>query len=527
MSNGNNNQQEVIERPFPAYAGDKPYVFISYAHKDAKLVFEEIKKFHGEGYPVWYDQGLTPGQEWDDEIAIALMNASMLIVFISANSMASRNVQDEIKMALNRDIDIVPIYLEQTQLPPALELRLSNKHAIFKYAMTDKEYLSECLKAFRNSDIGIAEDLLSDSSPAAVEESHKTEDRSKLSTPYLEEFESLNTTTRSIFDLEDYNVLIILKDGTNLTGWNKVKDINDVLYVSENLSRFRNLSAKFKDFQSLKAVVASEISINTTDLSEMFSGCISLVDLTGISEWNTGNVKDMSRMFYDCDGLSDLSPLSGWDTGSVNDMSGMFKSCGSITDVSALSGWNTANVRNMNYMFDFTRNLIDISGLAGWNTSNVRNMTGMFGYCHGLRDLSGLGEWSTYNLTDTSEMFTHCDALVDVSGLAKWNMGKTSKMSSMFLNCESLVDLSALDGWNTGNVRDMNEMFKGCGSLVNVSGLSGWDTSKVINMARMFQGCASLEDVSFLDEWNVGNVDDMDLMFYLCSIDAYPPWYER
>ena len=138
----------TIKRPFPAYDGDGPYIFVSYAHKDANLVFPEIKKFYDEGYPIWYDQGLTPGQEWDDEIAEALMACSLLVVFISENSMASTNVQDEIKLALNERIDIVPIYFEETNLPAGLKLRLSNKHAIMEYLSTEKDYLTECFKAF-------------------------------------------------------------------------------------------------------------------------------------------------------------------------------------------------------------------------------------------------------------------------------------------------------------------------------------------------------------------------------------------
>ena len=36
---------------------------------------------------------------------------------------------------------------------------------------------------------------------------------------YLYDFEHLNTTTESIYELRDFNVLIILTDGTNLTNW--------------------------------------------------------------------------------------------------------------------------------------------------------------------------------------------------------------------------------------------------------------------------------------------------------------------
>ncbi len=143
----------TLKRPFDAYSGDEPYIFVSYAHKDSDLVFREIEKFHDAGYHVWYDQGLTAGQEWDEEIEDALMDSSLLVVFISENSMASNNVVDEIKLALEEKIDIVPIYLEEAKLAKGLKLRLSQKHEIFKYKSYEDDYLEQCFKAFDKAGI--------------------------------------------------------------------------------------------------------------------------------------------------------------------------------------------------------------------------------------------------------------------------------------------------------------------------------------------------------------------------------------
>lgn len=161
--------EDYIERPFPAfeYGEDNRFIFVSYAHKDRKIVFPEIKRFHMEGYPIWYDDGLVAGQEWDDEIAEALLASSLMVVFISKNSMASTNVQDEIKLALEEKIDVTPIYLEDTKLPPGLRLRLSNKHAIFKHKLSDKDYVRDCFKAFGKAEIPkIIEDTEVDSKKA-------------------------------------------------------------------------------------------------------------------------------------------------------------------------------------------------------------------------------------------------------------------------------------------------------------------------------------------------------------------------
>lgn len=106
--------------------------------------------FQNEGYNIWYDDELTPGNNWDEGIALALINSSLVVVFISENSVASENVKDEINLALNKKINVIPIYLENTILPLDLKLRLGKKDAIFKYILSDEDYLKKCIKAFEN-----------------------------------------------------------------------------------------------------------------------------------------------------------------------------------------------------------------------------------------------------------------------------------------------------------------------------------------------------------------------------------------
>lgn len=50
-----------MERPFPAYKGNQPYVFVSYAHDDAELVYPEIHRLREAGFNIWYDEGISPG----------------------------------------------------------------------------------------------------------------------------------------------------------------------------------------------------------------------------------------------------------------------------------------------------------------------------------------------------------------------------------------------------------------------------------------------------------------------------------
>ena len=133
--------------PFESYAGDSPYIFASYAHKDGQLVFPQLSRLHEDGYRIWYDEGIDPGNEWPDDIAAALARASLFLVFVTKSSMESRNVRNEINFALNKNKAFLAIHLEVTTLPPGLELRMGDLQAILKWRMTEEHYRRKVLSS--------------------------------------------------------------------------------------------------------------------------------------------------------------------------------------------------------------------------------------------------------------------------------------------------------------------------------------------------------------------------------------------
>jgi len=62
-----------MEKPFSAYAGDSPSVFVCYAHDDAGFVYPEIKWLHEHGVNIWYDEGISPGAEFPEELGNAIL----------------------------------------------------------------------------------------------------------------------------------------------------------------------------------------------------------------------------------------------------------------------------------------------------------------------------------------------------------------------------------------------------------------------------------------------------------------------
>ena len=150
--------------PFEAYQGKEPYVFVSYAHKDKDVVYNEIKRLHEEGYRIWYDEGIQPATEWPEEIAIAINNCSTFLVFISPQSINSKNVRNEINFALNKEKKFIAVHIKKTTLPSGLELQMGSIQAIMKFQIPDDNYYRKLINTFHPSikrgSLSISEDVI-------------------------------------------------------------------------------------------------------------------------------------------------------------------------------------------------------------------------------------------------------------------------------------------------------------------------------------------------------------------------------
>jgi TolB-like protein len=130
----------MAERPFPAYQGGEPYIFVSYAHGDADVVYPELKWLNDQGINVWYDEGISPGSRWSDALAKALDDSAHFVYFVTPQSVASQNCLDEVGFALECEKPLLALHVEQTKLPAGLSLRLGSRQAIMKYELTEEAY---------------------------------------------------------------------------------------------------------------------------------------------------------------------------------------------------------------------------------------------------------------------------------------------------------------------------------------------------------------------------------------------------
>lgn len=119
----------MAQRP-PAYQGRDPYVFISYAHKDADIVYPLITQLQQGGLRIWYDEGIEVGSHWDRVIPQRILDSICMICFVSGNFLRSENCLDETHFAKEKKKGPLLIYLERAEIPIEVEFRASRLHAL-------------------------------------------------------------------------------------------------------------------------------------------------------------------------------------------------------------------------------------------------------------------------------------------------------------------------------------------------------------------------------------------------------------
>jgi len=103
-----------------------PDVFISYSREDQQQVVKMVEYLRGQGISVWMDETDIHGATiWTKEIVEAIRASSLFILAISGHSIGSKNVVKELALASEREKIILPIYLEQCEIPETMEYQLA------------------------------------------------------------------------------------------------------------------------------------------------------------------------------------------------------------------------------------------------------------------------------------------------------------------------------------------------------------------------------------------------------------------
>lgn len=91
---------------------DKRYdIFISYSHRDRKLMHDVRQLLQSANFEVWTDELLEEGDDWEEAIEDAIRNTSYVVPLLTERSAQSRWVRRELSYAELNRTRILPLLL--------------------------------------------------------------------------------------------------------------------------------------------------------------------------------------------------------------------------------------------------------------------------------------------------------------------------------------------------------------------------------------------------------------------------------
>lgn len=104
-----------MSRFFKPYEGSRPFVFISYAHKQSDQVVDTIRILYEKGWRLWYDEGIPAGSDWPANIAQHMQQCERVIFFLSKRALESPNCFSEIRTAARLNKPMLVVTLEEAE----------------------------------------------------------------------------------------------------------------------------------------------------------------------------------------------------------------------------------------------------------------------------------------------------------------------------------------------------------------------------------------------------------------------------
>ena len=245
--------------------------------------------------------------------------------------------------------------------------------------------------------------------------------------------------------LDGYNYVNVATSGVN---------INDYYYTNDTYSG------------GIRNYIKEIPTLNTENLTTMYSFFAGCQNLTNIPNINTSNVTNMSTMFNGCNKIKTIPTLN---TSKVTDMSGMFSECSSLIEIPEL---DTSNVTTMSSMFNRCKNLKTVPTM---NTNKVTNMALMFSYS----GITTIPELNTSNVTSVYNMFDSCSNLITIP---KLNFENVNNVSGFLTGAESVVNIGGFENLGKAYLTNKSANYSNYGLvLTNCSKLTHDSLMNVIN----------------------------------------------
>ncbi len=113
---------------------------------------EHLKPLHDLHYRIWYDEGIEAGQDWPQIVAQHLLDAGVVLIFVSENAMNSQNCLREIHYAVAQKKKMIAVYTDSSTVPEDVAMQLGIVSSI--HSSSSEEITEELTKLLPEDLIG-------------------------------------------------------------------------------------------------------------------------------------------------------------------------------------------------------------------------------------------------------------------------------------------------------------------------------------------------------------------------------------
>ena len=100
-------------------------VFLSYSHHDKEIATKIQRALIENDFQVWWDDDVSPGVFWPDEIANRIDTAGFCLCLISRDSIQSQSFKEEFIYAFHKKRPVLPVLIGDVQLSSSLQILLT------------------------------------------------------------------------------------------------------------------------------------------------------------------------------------------------------------------------------------------------------------------------------------------------------------------------------------------------------------------------------------------------------------------
>jgi hypothetical protein len=140
-----------VQPLLPPYSGHEAYAFVSYARQDRDEVMPVLQELLNLGWRLWWDQEIPGGSEWQLYLRSRIERATHMLVFLSARSVRSTWVAEEIRLAQEFGKPFLSIRLDWSEMPEESQRILSRYQLLDNAAVDFREQLGRGMERLRAS----------------------------------------------------------------------------------------------------------------------------------------------------------------------------------------------------------------------------------------------------------------------------------------------------------------------------------------------------------------------------------------